>query len=96
MSIDEIIEKYNKLRPSGHWFSDGAMAFFGTKLPDYGEVKGDYVYFITSEKPPIGKRGYCIRKMSLIDGDIDTIGKLASLTKGQAETMLDGILSDNN
>jgi hypothetical protein len=56
-----------------HWFDRSSMRFFGTKIHGNTLIKGRY--FITSEQPPHGPRGYTVREVSE-DGDIKTVGEL--------------------
>lgn len=88
-AINEIIKEYYDLKPGGHWFSNDTMRFFSSRLPDYAYLKGDYAYFITSEKDFSGNnRFYSIRKFDRRDGKIDTIGDFNRMTKTEARKEL--------
>ncbi len=56
----------------GCWFSPGAMRFFGTRI-ESGILRGKF--FITSEQPPHGSRGFCVRSFD-DEGGIDTVGEV--------------------
>lgn len=69
----------------GCWFEEGSMRFFGTRIET--EVIGG-CYFVTSEQPPHGERGYTIRKFD-DTGDIETVGELCGYgTKARAVAAL--------
>jgi len=68
-------------RAGSHWFSPGAMRFFGTRV--HSTLYGGR-YFVTSEQPWDGPRGYAVRCVT-VSGDgqaatggfsIDTVGEL--------------------
>jgi hypothetical protein len=54
------------------WFEPSAMRFFGTRI-EGGIIRGRY--FVTSEQPPHGPRGYTLRSFDA-QGDVDTVGEL--------------------
>ncbi len=54
------------------WFDADSMRFFGTRIES--EILGG-AYFVTSEQPPHGPRGYTVRSFDS-QGDIDTVGEL--------------------
>lgn len=56
----------------GHWFSRGAMKFFVTRV-ESGIIGGRY--FVTSEQPPHGRRGYTVRSFDTV-GRVNTVGEL--------------------
>jgi hypothetical protein len=65
----------------GHWFDRSTMRYFGTKI----HTKGLLIcgkYFITSEQPPHGPRGYTVREVKP-DGDISTVGELCGYRSAQ-------------
>lgn len=70
----EVREFYRRNQPGGDWFSDGALKFFNTKLPEVAyELSCGGIYFITREVGPSGPR-YSVRRQ-LHNGKIDTIGE---------------------
>ena len=86
-SIDEIKEANESA--GKHWFSEGAMAFFKTII-HHETINNNY--FITSEKPPHGERGYCIRHASEC-GSVETVGEVLQYKSKQvAINALDDIL----
>lgn len=65
----------------GCWFEKGAMNFFGTSF-ESGIIRGKY--FVTSEQPPHGARGFTLRSFDA-EGNISTIGECAGhKTKAEA------------
>ena len=85
--MHRIVSEYLELRPNGHWFDDSSMRFFKTRLQDYGYLKGNDTYFITSENDGSRGRRFSIRKMDLT-GDIDTVGEFYQYTKQEARRIL--------
>jgi hypothetical protein len=73
-TIDAIREANAEL--GHHWFDEGSMRFFGTRFES--EVIGGR-YFITSEQPPHGRRGFSIR-YAADTGAISTISDVAEFT----------------
>lgn len=57
-----------------HWFDRSSMRFFGTRIHTKGLLIAGK-YFITSEQPPHGPRGYTVRGVKE-NGDIETEGEL--------------------
>ena len=84
--MDLQTEYKNRTDGNGHFFDADTMRFFGSRI---GAVRiiGDDWYFITSEKPPHGRRMYSVRKMEL-DGNIETIGEFCSMTSYRATQAL--------
>jgi len=67
-----------------NWWTKGAMKFFGTRvLPTVYQGPGG-VYFVTSEQPPHGDRGFTVRRFDVEAVNIDTIGGVANMTRGDA------------
>jgi len=56
----------------GCWFEPSTMRFFGTRI-ESGILRGKF--FITSEQPPHGSRGFCVRTFDE-EGGIDTVGEV--------------------
>lgn len=78
------VRAYNQAT-GGHWFDRSAMRYFGTKI----HTKGLLIcgkYFITSEQPPHGPRGYTVREVST-DGDINTVGELCGYRTAKEAAM---------
>jgi hypothetical protein len=57
----------------GHWFDDDTIRFFRTRLGACRYVGRTALLFVTSEQPPHGARAYCVRKLDLTTGEIDTL-----------------------
>ncbi len=74
-----------EMRADGsHWWDKGTMRYFGCKVcPEVYQGPGG-IYFVTSEKPPSGKRAYSVRKYNPDTKDIDTIGNFCALSKLEA------------
>lgn len=71
----------------GCWFEKGAMNFFGTSF-ESGIIRGKY--FITSEQPPHGARGFTLRSFDA-EGTISTVGECAGhKTKAEAIAAIPG------
>lgn len=62
IAIDQI-EKLYQPGLSRHWFDSDTMRFFRTRLPQggYCTEDGRYTFFVTSEQPLRGSRGYTVR-----------------------------------
>jgi hypothetical protein len=90
IGIQTIENEYYKLNPTGHWFSPNTMRFFKSKLADYGYLKGDSAFFISSEKGPFStdKRRYSVREFNRVTGDIKTVGEFNEMTSYQAKSLL--------
>lgn len=84
MSLE--IEYRNRTKNNGHFFDSDTMRFFKSRIGAV-RIKDGVWYFVTSEKPPHGSRMYSVRKMEL-DGDINIIGEFYSLTRYQANKLL--------
>jgi hypothetical protein len=66
----------DSVREAGsHWFDPSTMRFFGTKVCPSVYQGRCGVFFVTSEQPPHGRRGWTVRKFTPPD-DIDTVGDL--------------------
>ena len=86
----EIEEKNRKAEK--YWFSPDTLKFFKSRYGGTAYKKGNYAYFISSEKAPYGERKYTIRKANLKTGGIDTVGDFNKMTKSQADKKLKTIL----
>jgi hypothetical protein len=74
----------DSLREAGsHWFDPDTMRFFGTRVLGMVYQGPGGIYFVTSEQPPHGPRGYTVRKFTPPD-DIDTVGELCGYKTGGA------------
>lgn len=89
MSLE--IEYKNRTKNEGHFFDTDTMRFFKFRIGEV-RVKNGIWYFVTSEKPPHGPRMYSVRRMEL-DGDINTVGEFCSLTRYQANKLLDELVN---
>lgn len=75
----------------GCWFDQDTMRFFGTRIES--ETIGGK-YFVTSEQPPHGPRGYTVRNFDS-QGSIGTTGDLCGyLSKSAALSAVRAILSE--
>ena len=83
-NIDQV-ERINEFA-GNHFFSEGALKFFSGKIyPTMFRGR----FFVTSEKPPHGDRGYTIR-MAQVDGGIETICDFGCFSsKKQAENFIE-------
>ena len=86
-------EYKNRTKNTGHFFDADTMRFFRSRIGTV-RIKDGIWYFVTSEKPPHGERGYCVRRMEL-DGNIHTLkpdgtiyGECCSMTSYQANKLL--------
>lgn len=77
----------NRTNGSGHWFDPDTMRFFQSRIGLARKCKNGKWYFVSSEKPPHGKRMYSVRKMGL-DGDINTVGEFCSLSAYMANKLV--------
>jgi len=92
------IEYKNRRQTSGnvgHFFDADTMRFFKSRIGRARKCKSGIWFFVTSEKPPHGKRMYSVRKMEL-DGDINTVGEFCSLTSYMANKLLDEYVEAEN
>lgn len=74
-----MVEMMNLNRESGqHWFSDGAMEFFNTKI----EAQPIQNIFITSEYQTGDSKNkrYTLRKFNTETYDIETVGDFNKIT----------------
>ena len=76
---------------TGHFFDSDTMRFFKSRIGAV-RIKDDVWFFVTSEKPPHGKRMYSVRKMEL-DGNIETVGEFCSMTSYQANKKLNELVA---
>lgn len=70
------LEQFKKLNKQvgNHWFSEGALNFFNSKIHDFDEDTG---FFISSEQGPTSgcERRYSLRRAEFETGKVSTIGK---------------------
>lgn len=81
---------YRNRQPSGHWFDADTMRFFRTRVSSctqWPEGEDGPAYFITTEKPPHGRRRSSVRVMDP-DGVIETIGPFCERSPGWASKVL--------
>lgn len=71
VGMSAVIAVHLTLQPDSHWFSHGAMNFFGTRLSRTAWRIGNEYRFVTSEQPPYGPRAFSVRVMDET-GKIDT------------------------
>lgn len=82
-----------------NWFDPEAMKFFRTKLESVGFIDEarNRVWFVTSEKPPHGKRQYSIRYMDLKTGWVETEGEFCSISSyAKAAGQIVHIIAEKN
>ncbi len=104
ITTDELKELYQKRQPDGFWFSEETMRCFGTKII-ITEQRGSFVYFVTSESPPISTRYdsvegflenfrsfYTVRIMDP-DGEIDNIGPFCELDRDEAMYLFEAAIN---
>lgn len=84
MSLE--IEYRNRTNNTGHFFDSDTMRFFRSRIGAV-RIKDGIWYFVTSERPPHGSRAYSVRRMEL-DGDITTVGEFCSMSRYQANKLL--------
>lgn len=73
--------------PGAHWFDQDTMRFFQCRLPEYGVSGPGGTFFVSSEVPPHGRRGYAVRQLTG-PGSIRTIGEVCQYpTRKQAEAV---------
>lgn len=99
----EVIETNKK--KGQYWFSPDTMKFFDSQVGGWAYKKGDYAYFISSEKftgdramgVPAKPRRYSIRKMNMTTGDVSTVGEFQEFsTEKSAQNKLALILSNGD
>jgi len=77
LTKNELITEYKRLNPYGHWFDTDTVSFFKSIISESTIKRAqppDIAVFISSEKPPHGKRRYTVRILRE-DGDIQNVGK---------------------
>lgn len=77
------IKKRNKA--IGHrWFEPDTMRFFSSRVHEsiYSAPDGR-AYFVSSERPPSGRRAYSVRRAEL-DGSVSTVGEFCGYATGRA------------
>lgn len=81
----QLSNTFYHLNPRGHWFDKDTMRFFNTRV-QHSLIKtvNKVVYFVTSEKYLDDPRRYSLRSMSLVTGNMDTIGEFNEMTRSQA------------
>lgn len=72
--MELIRDQYRRSSGGGHWFDPGAMRFFRTRLAQSAYVGPGGIFFVSSECPPDGTRGYSVRQFDPLRGAIDTVG----------------------
>lgn len=88
-----MIRDYQRRR-RGHWFDRETMRFFGTIIqPSMLDLDGAGVtLFVTSEKPPHGRRAYCLRAYLWGAAEVVSLTDVASIaTRGTAERIRDAV-----
>jgi hypothetical protein len=92
--FSNVREYYERTTPTGHWFSRGAMKFFGTRLPSVAYETPAGVLFITSERRTDEERRYYNVRRQAVSGVIDTVGQLNDYrTRAEAMNALRNIAS---
>ena len=80
--MSDIKNKYKEINPEGHWFDKSTMEFFKSKLPEYGFLHKERLFFISSESAPESIRKYTVRELGK-NGNINTIGYFNSHTSSR-------------
>jgi hypothetical protein len=84
--IETVSMAWVKRNARGYFFSPGAMAYFKSRLPETALRNGDRVFFWTSEQFMDEPRRWTLRRLSLVTGDVTTIGEFqAYSTAAQAK-----------
>lgn len=78
--MEDVKRRNAKL--GNHWFEPSTLRFFGSRVHDSLYTAGDRAYFVTSEKPPHGRRAYSVRRANP-DGSIDTVGEFCGFNTGR-------------
>jgi len=80
-SIERVIKRNENI--GRHWFSDGAMSFFKSRVSQtaYLSVDGKRSFFVSSEQGPHGPRMYSVRVQDHATGGIDTVGEFQEFAK---------------
>lgn len=82
--FSDVREFYEVNQPNGHWFDQGAMKFFKTKLPRVAYETDAGLLFVTGETGPCGDTRFSVRRQ-LVSGDIKTVGEFHSFaTRAEA------------
>jgi len=70
-----------------HWWDADSMRFFGTRVcgPAWNGPNG--VFFVTSEKPPHGDRGYTIRQFDQESCELNTVGELCGYSNRETAVL---------
>mgnify|MGYP001616411900 CR=1 FL=1 len=88
MTLTEIRD-----RTRGHWWDQDSMRFFGTRASEIVYTGKGGTFFVTSERPPSGKRAFSIRQFVPDPDDlggkgtIETVGVFCAYTRGQAHIL---------
>lgn len=64
---------YERNQPEGFWFSQGALDFFKTVLPENAYETSAGTLFFTRETSPARIKRFTVRRQD-VNGDIDTVG----------------------
>lgn len=64
-TLDDIKQAHK-----GHWFSEGAIKFFRSRISSVVHEGPGGIYFVSSEQPPHSPRKYTIRKFNPETGKI--------------------------
>lgn len=70
----------------GHWFDEGAMRFFKSRILSEVYPSKNAVFFVSSEDNGQDGRKYTTRKLELSTGNIETVGEFYQLTRVRAIT----------
>lgn len=77
------IQEANRAAGS-HWFDRSTMRFFRCRLLDTVFQGDGGIFFVTSERSPVGPRRYTVRKFDPTTADVDTVGKFNDLKRNVA------------
>ena len=94
--IDQIIKEYEP-GPRRHWFDSETLNFFNSRLPHCGfRASNGSVLFVSSEKPPSGRRAYTVRRLEC-PGCIETVGDFGAYkTNAQATAAAKRLAREGN
>lgn len=72
-------------RAAGHfWFEPETVRFFGSRIHSEVHEGPGGIYFVSSEQPPHGPRGYAVRQFNPENSHIETVGEVCQYPTGAA------------
>lgn len=84
-----LIERYDQLKPDGHYFDQDTMSFFKSDIHEIERTRSLNWVFITSERGPHMKTWrYSVRLMCNESGKIETLGPFCEMTHKKAREIM--------